>query len=144
MLITMFTDVALIHDVGGYAVWARESRKIIRHADLFAVPMHDPKIAEICGIINGLSLVIRRSNAPAGSKIIVESLSEIAVQVLRGANRHPSFTGLVESRNAVLAGRGILVDYLHVQRKAVARLPCSDWCYRESKRVVMEYQGAMT
>lgn len=143
MLITMFTDVSVIHDVGAYGVWAKSAGRIIRHADIFRNPVSGFNFAEICGVINGLSIVLKRANPPSGTRIMAQTVSELAIQVLQGANRHPSFSKLIEGRDAVLKDTGVSVSYVLVRRRAIAGTPWDAWCSKEPKRILLEKQPVM-
>jgi ribonuclease HI len=148
MLITMFTDISLFPatGLGAYAIWAKESGEAIRHSDMFKKPIHDNNVAETCGIINGLAFVLNRLKPPVGSRIIVKTDSETAINVLHGANRHPMFAGLVETRNALLAGKGITVLYLHVKGHkgtVTPRHAVNTWCDREARKVLLQHQTTL-
>jgi ribonuclease HI len=148
MRITMFTDISLISAIGlgSYAVWAKESGQSIRHADVFKNPIYDSNVAETCGIINGLAIVLNHFKPPAGSRILAESDSETAIRVLQGSNRNPMFDGLLEARDRLLNDRGIMVIYLHVKghsKGSTRREAVNKMCDRACREALRKHQAMM-
>lgn len=141
----MFTDISLVPSSGlaAYAVWAKVDGNTMRDARLFKQPIHDSNVAEVCGIINGLYMVVTIIKPPTDSKIIAQSDSATALDVLRGINRNPLFKGLVERCTAVLDGTGITVEYRHVKGHKGVRTPrnaVNTWCDRACRQVLRRAQ----
>jgi ribonuclease HI len=144
LLITLFTDISLDQrrGIGVYAVWAKESGRTFRESGRFKEPVSDSNYAETAAIINGLYLVIKHFQPEPGSKIIAQSDSTNALYILKD-NRPGAWVTqaqhLVERRDAILAGRGIEVDYRHVQGHKGTRTPrhaVNTWCDRECRRLL--------
>ena len=90
MLITLFTDAGHCPDrkVGVWAAWAKESGKTLRKAGILTGTVPHSGGAEMKALHNGLFLVERVMNPPAGSRVICQTDSDEVLRALEFL-KHP-------------------------------------------------------
>ena len=84
MPITLFTDAGHCPDlrVGAWAAWAKESGNTLRHAGILTGTVPHSGEAEMKALHNGLFLMGRIIDAPAGSRIVCQTDCQEVLTVL--------------------------------------------------------------
>jgi ribonuclease HI len=141
MLITMFTDAGFEPKLGAatWAVWAKESGKTLRYSGTIEGIVADNNVAEAMAIVNGLWCVNRVIKPPLGTKIIAQTDSLVAIDILtdksytRGRKRLQVAT-IREKFNEFINVFRFMIDLRHVEAHKGDNTPrnaVNTWCDRE-------------
>lgn len=144
MLVTLFTDATYSKRLsrGAWAAWAKADSKTYRYSGLIKNEIPDIGEGELAAIANGLFVIAKRFQPPAGSRIIVTTDSTEAIAALSNRNHpRPTCRHIANYIWATTRENKWTLDLRHVKGHrgtASPRHAVNTWCDRECRRRMNE------
>ena len=149
MLVTMFTDSSFSQRIGRatWAAWAKADGLTSRWSGPVKSPVTQSGDGELAAIANGLYHVVKYLSPSAGSKIIIQTDSQEAIDALKRryhVRRYAQMTvGYIHNH---AAKHGLILDLRHVKghradedRRAAVNTWCDRQCRMEMGKLLADF-----
>ena len=135
-LITLFSDASWCPDTlrGAYACWWKVDGRASRDAGVLKEGVPSSQHAELFAMANGIWLVCKRTNPPAGSRIIAQTDCMAVIHLLTGARRRSADHQQADAKafvHGLLRQQDIRIEFRHVKGhkgNATPRNAVNSWC----------------
>jgi ribonuclease HI len=140
MLITLFTDASHCDRtlLASYAAWMKVNGQTHRRAAMLRGRVPTSNTAELRALVNGIFIALHSIQPPPGSRIIAQTDSQTAIDILTRPNASEPEAKLLAKK---LATTEIEIEYRHVnghRGNVTPRNAVNTWCDVECRRLLRE------